>query len=381
MCSSAIYSLRWAVCVADKEIKMAEKKYYNYISDMKIVCLMLVIFGHCAIYYISTSPYISHLGVSSPFVDKMFDVFDMTLIPAFVIGSGFLYANSITRNKNATILSELTRRSKRILLPFLLWGVFWVVPMYTTFNVFGYGRPENAGYLEGYKYLFLGCFAEHLWLLLMLFWVTLVFILLKPLISRKLLPLTAVIAVGLAIASQYLLDGIEYYKLGQIAPFILIYFIGIAIYYYSEQLEKLPVAVLLLSSAVMLAISIFMIPYKNQHFLFHWIGWITGGISLLLLFLVIDRMGVNDKLHKTRFWKFTSRNSMIIYLYNCPIMQIYYKLLSKKIGDNVALCVSVLFVMSMITLYIITFVHERIAKMLRERLKNAGLGKKEKKEA
>ena len=62
-------------------------------------------------------------------------------------------------------------------------------------------------------------------------------------------------------------------------------------------------------------------------------------------------------------------------------MHIYYKLLNNKIGNNVALCIAVLLILSSITLFIITVVHEKIAEMLRERFKNAGLGKKEKKKA
>ncbi|MBO5576420.1 MAG: acyltransferase [Ruminococcus sp.] len=360
---------------------MKSKKYYYYISDMKIVCLMFVIIGHCALFFISKSPYITHQGVSSQAVDKMFDILDMLLMPAFIIGSGFLYANSITNNKNATMISEIVRRSKSILVPFLLWGVFWTVPMYTIFNIVGYGRPENAGLLEGYKYFFLGCFAEHLWFFLMLFWVTLIFILLKPLLSKKLLPLTLVIVIGLSVAAQYLLDGIEYYKLGQIAPYILIYFIGIAIYYYSEKLENMPPVLMLTVCAVLFVVSFVTIQYKDVHFAVYWLGRSTGGLSLLFLFLAIDTIGLNKKLHKTRFWQFLSKNSIVIYLYNCPIMHIYYKLLNNKIGNNVALCIAVLLILSSITLFIITFVHEKIAEMLRERLKNAGLGKKEKKKA
>ena len=162
---------------------MTERKRFDYISDLKTICLIGVVLGHCLLFYAGnpffpeTADFISSGAVlTGAFLDA-------ALISSFVFCSGFLFANSISR-KNRTVMQSLAERTKRLLIPYYIYGALWIVPLYTFFNIKCFGRPENAGYLEGYKYMLLGCFSDHLWFLWMLFWVSSAFILMKPLLTR-----------------------------------------------------------------------------------------------------------------------------------------------------------------------------------------------------
>lgn len=92
------------------------------------------------------------------------NILNFTVVPIFVFCSGFLFQTSM-QNKKTGIPATILKRTKRLLIPLFLYGLLWLVPTYTAFDIPAYGRPEGTSLLSGYKAMLLGQFCDLSWFL------------------------------------------------------------------------------------------------------------------------------------------------------------------------------------------------------------------------
>lgn len=345
-----------------------DSRRFNYISDMKTVALLGVVLGHCMLFFAGNPFFPETAGFTSSWVVWICTFLDASLIAGFVFCSGFLFANSLSR-KNRTVLQCLANRTKRFLVPYYLYGALWIVPLYTFFDISCFGRPENAGYLTGYLYMLLGCFSDHLWFLWMIFWVAAAFILMKPLLTKKLLPLTFLLSVALALIVQYFLADFPYFKLSQTAPYFICYFAGICVYYFIEKIEKIPVSAMLVLAVIFFAGSMCYNQAAAVHFSLEWLCKLCGALTVFCFFTALDRFAFVKKIRENKLWKYTEAHSMQMYLFNCPFVYLYFRLL-KPLSSYTLLCVLVNFIITMLTLYAIVWIQDKVKTIFRERMAN-----------
>ncbi|MEE5993527.1 MAG: acyltransferase [Oscillospiraceae bacterium] len=345
---------------------MSERKNFGYISNIKTISLVGVVLFHCMLFYADNPFFPESADFASPVVEFLCNIFDASLIASFVFCSGFLYAYSISYKKR-TLTESIIERAKRLIIPYYLYGAFWVVPLYTFFNINTFGRPEGAGYLTGYKFMLLGCFADHLWFLWMLFWVSLIFILMKPLLQKKYLPAVFLMTVILSLIDQIFLADVSYFKISQIAPYLLCFFFGIVFYFFLDKIEQLPVWAMFLLSGLMLIGCLFYGKAAEIHFALGWLCKISSAFMTFFLFLALERIGVSKNFEKRKLWQYTAKHSMQIYLLNCPFMYLYFRLLYPIIGQNVFLCVLINFVLCMLSLYIAVWIQDTVKRLVKDR--------------
>ena len=348
---------------------MAERKLINYISSVKVVSLIGVILFHCTLFYADNPFFPESAEFSSKGAVVFCELCDAILIASFVLCSGYLFAYSTSR-KTRTIPQSLLERVKRLLVPYYIYGAVWVVPLYTFFNIQSFGRPENAGYLTGYKYMLLGCFSDHLWFLWMLFWVAAAFILLRPLMQKKYLPLLFCATTALALIVQFFLADFPYFKLSQIAPYLICYFVGICAFMFREKLEALPVPLIFGISAVTFVCCFFYNQAAAAHFALMWLCKLAGGLCFFFLFLGLDRLHLLDRIRQTKLWNYTEAHSVSIYLLNCPFMYLYFRLLYPAVGQSVLLCVGLNFIMCMLSLYLCVWIQDTVKKIIMPKRRN-----------
>lgn len=343
---------------------MTIRKRYDFISDIKTAIILGVVLTHCMLFYADNPFFPESAGFSSPAVTFLCGIVDASLMPGMVFCSGFLYAAGLWRRER-TIAQSIAERARRLLIPYYIYGAVWVVPLYTFFDINAYGRPEGAGYLSGYKYMLLGSFADHLWFLWMLFWVSLAFILMKPLLMRKRYFIVSVLTTALAFAVEFLLAGFPYFKLSQIAPYLLCFCLGVLLFLLHEKLEHMPVPAMYASAGIMLAVCVVYAVLTNMNFALGWLCKMAGALMLYFLFMALERIGVSGRVRRTRFWEYTQKHSFQIYLLNCPFMYVYFRLLYPWIGENVLLCILVNFVLCMFSIYAAVWLQDRIKGMLK----------------
>ena len=340
------------------------KARYSYISFAKVIGILGVTLYHCILFF-SGSPFVPlQADKSSAIVVILTPFFDTLFVPGFMFCSGFLFAKGATnvkRNFGQTILE----RAVRLLYPYYVIGLIWLVPMYTIFDVPCFGRPDHAGFLEGLKAMALGQFSDHLWFMWGLFWTTLLFCFLLPLCRKpKYHPVLFVIITVAAVLEHYFVNGIPYFKLFSAGSYNWVFFAGMICYYYRYRLfgqERkkvwllfwldLILVLILVSPSILTSLSsmdwISKFPavkeglsaYSGEYakisgdlFALDWMRYAAGGFFIFLVTILTERYGLMDRIFGTKIWDFTYKHNLLLYLFNLPLPHLYFRLFYEKIG-------------------------------------------------
>ncbi|MDR1148860.1 MAG: acyltransferase, partial [Spirochaetaceae bacterium] len=173
--------------------------FAGHIALLKTLCLLAVIFGHAVIPFTEPVPggfWKFYAGRQSAAAEFFCFWVVLVAVPSFMLASGYLAALSAERRRRSAP-AYIAGRVKRLLVPWLLLTVFWMVPLYTLFDIPAFNRPETYTLAQTYRAGLEGLFADHLWFLLVLFWVDVFFAALRPLARRfgaLLVPALALVA-------------------------------------------------------------------------------------------------------------------------------------------------------------------------------------------
>ena len=135
------------------------------IDNIRCFAIFCVILGHSIIIYSSdwnlyTSVY------KCVFLDKLKEVINIFQMPLFFSFSGFLFAYKKTKIKN--VFKFLINKIKRLIIPFLCTGIFWMIPIKKIVNNKPYiGKKMWKIIIE---FIF-GNEMGHLWYLIALFFI------------------------------------------------------------------------------------------------------------------------------------------------------------------------------------------------------------------
>lgn len=136
---------------------MLEKR----LDNLKVFATLLVVLGHVGVFY-------SNLGVLPFPIQPGIKVLTWLIysfhMPLFFFISGVIYEICIKKGKYGDVGKFLGKKSRRLLLPYLFWGVVVVTPV---MEVLGF-TEDSAGRYVVYSIL-LGRNNRHLWYLLSLF--------------------------------------------------------------------------------------------------------------------------------------------------------------------------------------------------------------------
>jgi peptidoglycan/LPS O-acetylase OafA/YrhL len=161
-----------------------ENRFASHMALLKTFCLLGVIFVHAVLPFTEPGGFWKFYAGRQAGVAEFFNFWGgFVLIPSFILASGYLAALSTERNQRSAP-AYIAGRAKRLLIPWFLLMVFWMVPLYTFFDLPAYNRPEGYTLVQTYRAGLAGLFTDHLWFLLVLFWVDAFFALMRPLVSR-----------------------------------------------------------------------------------------------------------------------------------------------------------------------------------------------------
>lgn len=120
------------------------------ISYMRVLAMLMVVLFHSYYVYVGTWPFNApEIGMYNLFCKTLHRI-DMNI---FVFISGYLYFKQrYEKRKYQECLLFIINKTKRLIFPYLIWGVFQVLLLNLSFNS-----------------LLTGAF--HLWFLLMMFWI------------------------------------------------------------------------------------------------------------------------------------------------------------------------------------------------------------------
>lgn len=342
-------------------------KKYNYIDLMKTMAMFMVIAAHCAFFYSGNQFWIIKADREIPIFRWLTNFILVTAVPIFVFAAGFLLQLSLQKKKYSTI-SLIRKKAVRLLTPYFIYGALWLVPTYTLFDIPSFGRDKGASLFMGYKAMALGQFSDMAWFLLMLFWVTLIWILLNMLLRKRNLVYGAIAAVALFFASHFFLGKIDYFKLSQIDIYIVVFFVGAAFFYISDYVyANISKWILIVGSLAGIAVCVFFAQLSTEIYVIDCILKIVSPVLFLTLSMGLCRTKVVAGLEQTAAYNWLRKNSLYLYLLQAPWVYVLFGIIYPVIGTNALLCFVATYILTVLFDVIATLIYEMAARIWKKK--------------
>lgn len=338
-------------------------KKYNYIDLARTITMFGVMLNHILLFFSNNPFWYIYADEENDIAVYLCEILNVTVVQIFVLCSGFLFQASMQK-KEIRLIDNIVKRTKRLLLPFFMYGIFWLVPTYTIFDIPTSGRPKGTSLIDGYKAMLLGQFCDVSWFLLMLFWVTIVWILLKDLLKKKRIIIGAAATVVLFLASHYLLADMNFYKLNQIDIYLVIFFVGASFYWIADRVNELSVTVLMRISVLGMALCAIFAPYSSEAYWLYCVLAVAMPVNMVIFAMGICKLEMQSRIENTQIYKWLLKHNMDIYLMQAPGMYLSFWLIYPLVGKNCALCVSIIFVVTVFIDFILVALLTYIRKLL-----------------
>lgn len=337
-------------------------KKYDYIDLMKMIGMFLVIAAHCTLFFSGNQFWLIRAEQENAVLRWLSGFFVAASVPIFVFSAGFLMPISLLKlNSNISILNLIEKKAVRLLVPYYIYGALWLVPTYTLFDIPSYGRAESASLLNGYIEMALGRFSDVAWFLMMLFWVTLIWLLLYRLLMRDRLIYGAAAAFVLYLAAHFLLNQADLFKLSQIDVYIIVFYLGAAFFYMSDKInEHASPGFLVFGSLAGIAGCLCLIQLSNRYYLSELVVKTVSPVLFMTLSMGLCKTDIIRYLESTAIYKWLRNNSFYLYLLQMPGVYIIFRLIHPLLGSNSVLCCIMLFILTVLSDILVTFAFTRL---------------------
>ena len=336
---------------------LIQMKKYNYIDFVKTIAMFLVIVAHCTLFFSDNEFWFIKAEQESIVLSWISKFVVLSVVPIFTFASGFLLQLSLQKNKGS-IVDLIRKKAVHLCIPYFIYGILWLVPTYTFFDIPSFGRDKGASLIDGYKAMALGQFSDVAWFLLMLFWVTLIWILLKELLKKENLIYGAMVSAVLYFVVHFYLGQIDYYKISQIDIYIIVFFVGAAFFYVSDIVyNTVPEWLLIVGSLVGMIPCVFLAQLSTERYILECILKIVIPVLFLTFSMGLCRTNVIVKLEETAVYNWLRKNSLYIYLLQAPGVYIVFGIIYPIIGSNALLCFLLLFILTTLIDVILTLIY------------------------
>lgn len=349
---------------------MAKIRKYHYIDFMKTVAMFLVIVAHCTLFFSGNEFWLIKADRESTVLRWISKFVVLSVVPIFTFASGFLLPLSLQKHK-AGIVDLIRKKAVHLLIPYFLYGALWLVPTYTFFDIPSFGRDKGASLMDGYTAMALGLFSDVAWFLLMLFWVTVIWILLMVLLRKENLIYGAVVSVLLYFVVHFCLGQIDYYKISQIDIYIIVFYVGAVFFYISDIVyHSVSKWILIAGSLAGIIACVFLAQLSTEKYILECILEIVIPVLFLLFSMGLCQTKLISKLEETAVYAWLCKNSLYIYLLQAPGVYIAFGIIYPLIGSNAVLCFLVMFILTTLSDVVLTliyvFIKEKIVHLFHQ---------------
>ena len=213
---------------------------------------------------------------------------------------------------------ELVTQAGEALQEIVTQVMLWVAPLYTLFSIPAFGHPADATLLETWKSVSLGLFTDHLWFLLVLFWITLFWIIalwILQKLGRDTALTGGMVALVAALCLQNYGGWLKWYCLWEAPSFILCYYMGIVAFRNHEALNALCRTRPLALGLGLTALIVLLWPYASAPVS----GWIVSLLCALLVYhMFLLTAGLYPLLQAFAPFAWFERNGFRFYLFHLP---------------------------------------------------------------
>ncbi|MDR1342184.1 MAG: acyltransferase [Prevotellaceae bacterium] len=304
----------------------SESTSTSHITLLKTFCLLGVIFLHAVFPFTKPGEFWRFYADQQSVVAE-FLIFwgGFVLIPSFMLASGYLAALSVERRPRS-IPAYIAGRAKRLLVPWFLLMVFWMVPLYTFFDIPVYNRPEGYTLAQTYRAGLAGLFADHLWFLLVLFWVSAFFAVVRPVVSRFGGLAIPVLALAAALPVNEYGRALTWYAVWETGGPLVWFGLGSILCRYRDGIGKMlarrPGTLFGLNVVLFVVAAVF----GAQATLMRWLTCCLGALAAFQACLYLARR--HSRLHGFRLYRYFEDNAFRFYLFHMPGGYLIHRMLA-----------------------------------------------------
>lgn len=335
------------------KIKMNnEKIILQELDYLKIIGVLLVVIGHCTSIY--TGGWVFTSPVNSPIYGLIASYVYTFHVPMLVFVSGAIYYYCrINKEKYSSIKSLIINKFKRLILPFLFVGIIYSIPIKYIIGM------TEGNIFSNIKSFILGSNTGHLWYLLMLFDIFIIFYLYeKFILNRKYSIVLNLILFSILYISSGFFTNI--FQINRAIQYSIFFYLGYEFFRSKDKLilklEKLKSKSILIMTPVLITISLVLILVSKMKLsnimlskFFSLINVVIAIICIticyLIVYLINNRMKniiIKEKIDK--LINIIGKYSFSIYLLHEPIIFIIlYFIANKYISPNILVmaCLSI----------------------------------------
>jgi len=309
--------------------------YLNNISLLRTFAILIVVLGHSMVVYQYNWGIYTPL-IKSSFFNALKTYIDTFQMPLFIFISGYMYYYCRKECGKYKKLGKFSfDKVKRLLVPYICVAFIYVLPIRIMTGYEGYHGYNVFKII--YKYILTGLDVGHLWYLLAIFIIFIVFYLFEPIINKIGVPASFVIIACANIISYKFPNT---FQIQSSIHYFMFFYLGYIIRKYEKNFvsefkgkkNTVLIAMLFILQILFLAVTfkisnnnIIYTLFKNSIFL---LSNISGTI---FYFLVLSLISYKYKsLNSNRTLKFLDKESFAIYLFHSPLVYIILKFIANK---------------------------------------------------
>lgn len=268
------------------------------ISTLKFYGILLVVLGHVTFSYSPMS--IITPNLPSTTLNLVKDIIYSFHMPLFFFASGCIFSYQLeVKQKPMTFMQLFKNKAKRLLLPFFAFGLFMVYP---TMVLLGFRDPVHY-FIDGF---ILALDPRHLWFVMTLFLLFLVFFGLRKICTKLHIPIWTTSILALLIYSFPM--NIMYFQIRNVEEYLIWFTLGYLFTIYKPVFKYVVMAALCGLGFNMVMPE--FIP-SNMLKLFNAI------IGVAIFYLLSVR---TIKIEETKLYQWIAQNSFGIYLFHAMII-------------------------------------------------------------
>ncbi|QZY55336.1 acyltransferase family protein [Crassaminicella profunda] len=343
-----------------------EHNKLEHIILLKIFAILIVVLGHSTLIYNDNWTYFIAIN-QSKFFHYLKEYINTFQMPLFVFISGYLYYfTHVEQCKYNTFKILINKKIKKLVVPYLCIGLIWVVPIRY------FVEYENYRSLKLIQVIFTKVLVVkdvgHLWFLIMLFNIFVIFYFLEKLIKKQNAILVLFLLLGLAIIS-YKIPSI--FQLKRSFYYLLFFYFGYIFRLKTKEIKLLVLNKQLLITFFLVLLNImgFYIKLLSPVFaessieikiMLACLKIINGFSGTILFYVIIFNISCKYKgIIHTKYIRLLADKTFQIYLFHEPYIYIIFFYLGMT-NIHPALLVSISFLGSICISLIMDYLFSRL---------------------
>jgi len=310
---------------------------------IKVFMMLSVMFYHCICLWTRGGWFNQAPQTSSDVLAFACSLFNSFHIYVFVFVSGYLfYYLKYEKQRYNAFFRDVLHRSKRLLLPYLVASIFWVIPFYiyyfspTPFEVF-----EKFG---------LATSPSQLWFLIMIFVVFVIFYLMSDVFYKcgyGGVLLSILIYIAATLGGYFIPNLFQIWTAGK---YIFFYYMGFAFRKYNNNvLYKIPWTCYFIIFALLLSFNFFYVSNQDG-IIFELIKLaivpVTNTFGVLTVIIGLSKFEFS-KIKNTKIYSLLSKHNFVMYLLHQQLIYITISLFNYKVSTPLLVLINFVFSFSL----------------------------------